>query len=47
MSASKSKKRGRTRAQRYTSNVFAMFNQAQIQEFKVSVTPMVGRGLYW
>ncbi|XP_064652227.1 myosin regulatory light chain 12B-like [Lineus longissimus] len=34
MSSSKAKKKHRTRAQRYTSNVFAMFNQAQIQEFK-------------
>ncbi|XP_041361390.1 myosin regulatory light chain 12A-like isoform X2 [Gigantopelta aegis] len=34
MSSMKSKKNKRTRTQRYTSNVFAMFNQAQIQEFK-------------
>ncbi|ESO92628.1 hypothetical protein LOTGIDRAFT_190618 [Lottia gigantea] len=34
MSSLKSKKNKRTRTQRYTSNVFAMFNQAQIQEFK-------------
>ncbi|XP_071143138.1 myosin regulatory light chain 2, smooth muscle minor isoform-like [Mytilus edulis] len=34
MSARKSTKRQRTRAQRYTSNVFAMFDQTQIQEFK-------------
>lgn len=34
MSASKAKKKGRQRTQRYTSNVFSMFNQAQIQEFK-------------
>ena len=34
--AAKAKKSGKTkkRAQRATSNVFAMFNQAQIQEFK-------------
>ncbi|XP_074654402.1 myosin regulatory light chain 12B-like [Tubulanus polymorphus] len=36
MASVKSKKKHRTRAQRYTSNVFAMFNQAQIQEFKES-----------
>lgn len=35
MSSTKSKKKHRARTQRYTSNVFAMFNQAQIQEFKV------------
>ncbi|XP_033727319.1 myosin regulatory light chain 12B-like [Pecten maximus] len=34
MSSMKSKKKHRSRTQRYTSNVFAMFNQAQIQEFK-------------
>lgn len=34
MSTKKSRKGKRTRTQRYTSNVFAMFNQAQIQEFK-------------
>ncbi|XP_025092530.1 myosin regulatory light chain 12A-like [Pomacea canaliculata] len=34
MSSTRSKKKQRTRTQRYTSNVFAMFNQAQIQEFK-------------
>lgn len=34
MSAMKSKKKGRQRIHRYTSNVFSMFNQAQIQEFK-------------
>ncbi|KAK2144198.1 hypothetical protein LSH36_777g02106 [Paralvinella palmiformis] len=35
MSASaKAKKRSRQRTHRYTSNVFSMFNQAQIQEFK-------------
>ncbi|CAH1774597.1 unnamed protein product [Owenia fusiformis] len=34
MSAAKAKKKKRERAQRYTSNVFAMFSQAQIQEFK-------------
>ena len=32
----KTKKRGRmNKAHRYTSNVFSMFSQAQIQEFKV------------
>jgi len=31
---SRSKKKGRMRTHRYTSNVFSMFNQAQIQEFK-------------
>ncbi|GFS10888.1 myosin regulatory light chain [Elysia marginata] len=34
MSSTRTKKKQRTRTQRYTSNVFAMFNQAQIQEFK-------------
>ena len=34
MSSSKTKKK-RMRTHRYTSNVFSMFNQAQIQEFKV------------
>ncbi|KFM77259.1 Myosin regulatory light chain sqh, partial [Stegodyphus mimosarum] len=36
MSSRKAKGRGTTkkRAQRATSNVFAMFDQAQIQEFK-------------
>ncbi|KAL7056426.1 hypothetical protein AAHC03_020792 [Spirometra sp. Aus1] len=34
MSATKSKKRGRQRTQRYTSNVFSMFTEAQINEFK-------------
>ncbi|VDN36989.1 unnamed protein product [Dibothriocephalus latus] len=34
MSATKSKKRGRARTQRYTSNVFSMFTEAQINEFK-------------
>ncbi|CAI9740280.1 myosin regulatory light chain 12A-like [Octopus vulgaris] len=34
MSTKKSRKGKRNRTQRYTSNVFAMFNQAQIQEFK-------------
>jgi hypothetical protein len=28
-------KKKRQRTHRYTSNVFSMFNQAQIQEFKV------------
>ncbi|XP_046331186.1 myosin regulatory light chain 12A-like [Haliotis cracherodii] len=34
MSSTRTKKSKRTRTQRYTSNVFAMFDQAQIQEFK-------------
>lgn len=34
MSSTRTKKKQRTRTQRYTSNVFAMFNQGQIQEFK-------------
>lgn len=34
MSSTRSKKKQRARTQRMTSNVFAMFNQAQIQEFK-------------
>lgn len=36
MASSKTKSKGRTkkRAQRATSNVFAMFDQTQIQEFK-------------
>jgi len=34
MVRSHSKKKGRMRTHRYTSNVFSMFNQAQIQEFK-------------
>ncbi|KAL5015082.1 hypothetical protein ScPMuIL_009352 [Solemya velum] len=34
MSSLKAKKKQRNRTQRYTSNVFAMFTQAQIQEFK-------------
>jgi len=33
-SSKKSKKSGKKRAQRATSNVFAMFDQSQIQEFK-------------
>ena len=33
-SGKKSKKSGKKRAQRATSNVFAMFDQSQIQEFK-------------
>ena len=35
MSAAKAKKKTRQRMHRYTSNVFSMFNQEQIQEFKV------------
>ena len=34
MSSRKTKKTTKKRAQRATSNVFAMFDQAQIQEFK-------------
>ncbi|KAL3859518.1 hypothetical protein ACJMK2_009734 [Sinanodonta woodiana] len=34
MSSMKSKRKHRARTQRLTSNIFAMFNQAQIQEFK-------------
>nr|CDS34209.1 myosin regulatory light chain 2 smooth muscle [Hymenolepis microstoma] len=34
MSSSKSRKRVRPRTQRYTSNVFSMFTEAQINEFK-------------
>ncbi len=33
--SAKNKKKMRLRTHRYTSNVFSMFNQAQIQEFKV------------
>ena len=35
MSMKKSRRKKGGRLQRLTSNVFAMFNQAQIQEFKV------------
>jgi len=34
MSKAKAAAKGKKRAQRATSNVFAMFDQAQIQEFK-------------
>lgn len=34
MASTKTKRRARTRTQRYTSNVFAMFTEAQINEFK-------------
>ena len=34
-SALKAKKKSRQRIHRYTSNVFSMFSQSQIQEFKV------------
>jgi len=34
MSKAKTAAKGKKRAQRATSNVFAMFDQAQIQEFK-------------
>lgn len=34
MASAKTKKKVRARPQRYTSNVFSMFSQAQIQEFK-------------
>ncbi|CAH8609156.1 unnamed protein product [Schistosoma curassoni] len=34
MACTKTKRRARTRTQRFTSNVFSMFNEAQISEFK-------------
>ncbi|KAF5397845.1 hypothetical protein EG68_12088 [Paragonimus skrjabini miyazakii] len=34
MASVKTKRRARTRTQRYTSNVFSMFNESQINEFK-------------
>ena len=47
-------RRGTTkkRAQRATSNVFAMFNQDQIQEFKVLyytivIDWLISRSIYW
>ena len=33
------KKAGKKRGQRATSNIFAMFDQAQIQEFKEASSP--------
>ena len=40
MSSAKARKRGRGKTQRYTSNVFSMFNEAQISEFKEAFNMM-------